>query len=144
MTRLYGREERGKRLVYKVPHGHWKTSTFVAGLRHDRVTAPFLVDGPMDGATFRLYVEDVLAPTLRRGDIVIMDNVPLHKVTGIREAIAARGATLRHLPPYRPDLNPIEKMFSTLKSLLRKASARTVDRLWKVIGASLSDSSACE
>jgi len=144
MTRLYGRETRGKRLVYKVPHGHWKTSTFVAGLRHNRITAPFLVDGPMDGATFRLYVEDVLAPTLRRGDIVIMDNVALHKVTGIREAIAARGATLRYLPPYSPDLNPIEKFFSTLKSMLRKASARTVSGLWQVIGASLSEFSPGE
>ena len=137
MTRLYGRQKRNKRLVCKVPHGHWKTSTFVAGLRHNRISAPFLIEGPMDGATFRVYIVEVLCPTLRRGDIVIMDNVGVHKVSGIREAIEARGAILLYLPPYSPDLNPIEKFFSTFKSLLRKASARTIESLWQVIGESL-------
>jgi transposase len=137
MTRRYGRGTRGERLVCKVPHGHWKTSTFVAALRHNRVTAPFLLDGPMNGTGFLAYVEDVLVPTLRRGDIVIMDNVGVHKVAGVREAIEARGATLFYLPPYSPDLNPIEQFFSKLKALLRKAAARTIDRLWEVIGLCL-------
>ena len=137
MTRLYGRQQRGERLVCKVPHGHWKTMTFVAGLRHNRISAPFLLQGPMDGATFRVYVEDILCPTLRRGDIVIMDNVAIHKVSGVLEAIEARGAILDYLPPYSPDLNPIEKFFSTLKSLLRRASARTVDALCEAIGQSV-------
>ena len=139
MTRRYGRATRGERLVCKVPHGHWKTSTFVAALRHNRVTAPFLLDGPMNGTTFLAYVEDVLVPTLKRGDIVIMDNVGVHKVAGVREAIEARGATLFYLPPYSPDLNPIEQFFSKLKALLRKAAARTIDTLWKVIGLCLTD-----
>jgi transposase len=144
MTRRYGRGTRGERLVCKVPHGHWKTSTFVAALRHNRVTAPFLLDGPMNGTTFLVYVEDVLAPTLKRGDIVIMDNVGVHKVAGVREAIDARGATLLYLPPYSPDLNPIEQFFSKLKSLLRKAAARTIDSLWEVIGSCLTDFSPRE
>jgi transposase len=125
MTRRYGRA-RGARLVCKVPYGHWKTSTFIAALRHNRVTAPLLLDGPMNGASFLPYVEQILVPTLRRGDIVIMDNVSVHKVAGVREAIEARGATLRYLPPYSPDLNPIEKFFSKLKSVLRKAAARSL------------------
>ena len=139
MTRRYGRATRGERLVCKVPHGHWKTSTFVAALRHNRVTAPFLLDGPMNGTSFLAYVEDVLVPALKRGDIVIMDNVGVHKVAGVREAIEARGATLFYLPPYSPDLNPIEQFFSKLKALLRKAAARTIDTLWKVIGLCLTD-----
>lgn len=129
MTRRYGRGPRGERLVCKVPHGHWKTSTFVAALRHNRVTAPLLLDGPMNGASFVAYVEQILAPTLRRGDTVIMDNVSIHKVAGVREGIEARGADLLYLPPYSPDLNPIEKCFSKLKASLRKASARTIDGL---------------
>jgi transposase len=139
MTRRYGRGPRGERLVCKVPHGHWKTSTFVAALRYNRVTAPFLLDGPMNGTTFLAYVEDVLAPTLKRGDIVIMDNVGVHKVSGVREGIEARGATLFYLPPYSPDLNPIEQFFSKLKALLRKAAARTIDKLWEVIGLCLTE-----
>jgi transposase len=137
MTRRYGRGKRGGRLVCRVPHGHWKTSTFIAALRHDRVTAPFLLDGPMNGLSFKAYVEQVLAPSLKRGDIVVMDNVSVHKVAGVREAIEARGASLFYLPPYSPDLNPIEQFFSKLKALLRKAAARTVKELWTVIGTCL-------
>ena len=143
MTRRYGRT-RGARLICKVPHGHWKTSTFVAALRHNRVSAPLLLDGPMNGASFLTYVEQILAPTLRRGDIVIMDNVSVHKVAGVREAIEARRATLRYLPPYSPDLNPIEKFFSKLKSVLRKAAARSLESLWAVIGSCLADFPAPE
>jgi transposase len=144
MTRHYGRQTRGERLVCKVPHGHWKTSTFVAALRHDGVTAPFLLDGPMSGSSFLTYVEDVLAPTLKRCDIVIMDNVIVHKVAGVRAAIEARGATLFYLPPYSPDLNPIEQFFSKLKALLRNAAARSIDSLWEVIGSCLNDFSPSE
>ena len=143
MTRRYGRT-RGARLVCKVPYGHWKTSTFVAALRHNRVTAPLLLDGPMNGESFLAYVEQILAPTLRRGDIVIMDNVSVHKVAGVREAIEARRATLRYLPPYSPDLNPIEKFFSKLKSVLRKAAARSLESLWAAIGSCLADFPAPE
>jgi transposase len=144
MTRRYGRRTRGERLVCKVPHGHWKTSTFVAALRHNRVTAPLLLDGPMNGQAFLAYVEQILAPTLRRGDIVIMDNVGVHKVAGVRAAIEARGGILLYLPPYSPDLNPIEQFFSKLKAVLRKAAARSIEALWAVIGACLADFSPHE
>jgi len=137
MTRRYGRGPRGERLVCKVPYGHWKTTTFIAALRHDRITAPLLLDGPMNGLTFKAYVEQMLAPTLKPGDIVVMDNVSVHKVPGVREAIEARGATVPHLPPYSPDLNPIEQVFSKLKAILRKAAEHSVKRLWKIIAASL-------
>ena len=135
MTRRYGRAPQGQRLVCKVPHGHWKTTTFIAALRHNRVTAPFALDGAMNGVTFKAYVEKVLAPTLKNDDIVCMDNVSLHKTAGIKEAIEARGASVYYLPAYSPDLNPIEQFFSKLKSILRKTAARTVDRLWKTIAA---------
>jgi transposase len=118
MVRLHGRNRRGERLVGREPHGHWKTVSFVAGLRHDRMVAPFVLDGAMNGEVFRAYIEQSLAPTLERGDIVIMDNVSTHKVYGVREAIEAAGATLRYLPPYSPDLNPIEMSFSKLKTRL--------------------------
>ena len=144
MTRHYGRGPRGERLVCKVPHGHWKTSTFVAALRHNRATAPFLLDGPMNGTSFPVYARQILAPTLRRDDIVIMDNVVVHKVAGIREGIEARGAILLYLPPYSPDLNAIEQFFSKLKAVLRKAAARSIERLWKVIGSCLTDFSQRE
>jgi transposase len=144
MTRRYGRGTRGERLVCKVPHGHWKTSTFVAALRRDGVTVPFLLDGPMNGSTFRAYVEQILAPTLERGDIVIMDNVGIHKVAGIREAIESRGAILLYLPPYSPDLNPIEQFFSKLKALLRKEAARSIEALWEVIRSCLAEFSPRE
>lgn len=138
MTRRYGRSPRGERLVAAVPHGHWKTSTFVAALRHDGITAPCVIDGAMNGTIFRAYVEQVLAPTLRPGDLVIMDNLGSHKVVGVREAIEARGASLIYLPAYSPDLNPIEQAFAKLKSLLRKEAARSVEALWSAIGRFLS------
>lgn len=134
MTRRYGRAAKGSRCVAAVPHGHWKTTTFIAGLRHDQITAPMITDGPMTGDLFCRYVNDFLCPTLRRGDIVIADNLRSHKVSGVEEAITAVGATIMYLPPYSPDLNPIEKFFSKLKALLRKASARTIKTLWETIG----------
>ena len=134
MGRRYGRCRRGDRLNAKLPHGHWKTTTFVAGLRADGITAPCVIDGPMNGPTFRAYVEQFLAPTLKPGDVVVMDNLSAHKVEGVREAIEAAGATLRYLPPYSPDLNPIEQVFAKLKALLRKAAERSVEALWNRIG----------
>jgi transposase len=138
MARRYGRAPRGERVIASVPHGHWKTSTFVAGLRNDAITAPLVIDGAMNGETFRAYIEQFLAPTLAHGDIVIMDNLASHKVAGVREAIEARRATLIYLPPYSPDLNPIEQAFAKLKALLRKAAPRTLEALWAVIGEALS------
>jgi transposase len=137
MARSHGRAKRGQRLVAAVPHGHWKTSTFIAALRHDRITAPCVFDGAINGERFLAYVEQALAPTLQPGDIVIMDNLGAHKVAGVREAIAARGASVLHLPPYSPDLNPIEQVFAKLKTLLRTAATRTVDALWHAIGQAL-------
>jgi transposase len=137
MTRLYGRAPRGGRLVDKVPHGHWKTTTFICGLRYDGVTAPFVLDGPMDGAHFLAYVEQILAPTLKKGHIVLLDNVSTHKVDGVEEAIEARGARAIFLPAYSPDLNPIEQLFARLKSFLRKAKARTIEQLWRTISSFL-------
>lgn len=134
MTRLRGRAPKGERCVSPVPHGHWKTTTFIAGLRVGEVTAPMVLDGPMDGEAFLVYVRDLLCPTLQPGDIVIAENLGSHKTAAAREAIEAVGAELRLLPPYSPDLNPIEKLFSKLKALLRKASHRTVDALWEAIG----------
>jgi transposase len=138
MARRCGRSLRGERLVAAVPHGHWKTSTFIAALRHDAVTAPGIIDGAINGTIFRAYVEQVLVPTLRAGDLVVMDNLGSHKVTGIREAIEACGASVTYLPPYSPDLNPIEQAFAKLKSLLRKEAARSVDALWTATGRFLS------
>jgi transposase len=138
MTRRYGRAPRGQRLIAPVPHGHWKTSTFVAGLRTTGLTAPLVVDGAINGDIFCAYVEQVLAPTLRPGDSVIMDNLGSHKVAGVREAIEACGASLIYLPPYSPDLNPIEQAFAKLKALLRKIAARTVLALWDALGDILS------
>jgi transposase len=137
MTRRHGRAPQGERLVCKIPHGHWKTTTFIAALRHNGVTAPFVLDGPMNGEIFRAYIEQVLAPTLKPCEIVHLDNVGIHKVTGVREAIEARGASIYYLPAYSPDLNPIEQFFSKLKSILRKIGARTVASLWKAIAACL-------
>jgi transposase len=134
MVRTRGRCPRGDRLVDYAPHGHWKTVTFIAGLRHDRMVAPFVIEGAMNGETFRAYIEQCLAPTLRPGDIVVMDNVSTHKVNGIVEAIEAVGATLRYLPQYSPDLNPIEQTFGKLKALLRKAAERTVPELSRRVG----------
>ena len=134
MARMRGRAVRGKRLVSTVPHGHWKTTTFIAGLRHDGVTAPFVVDRPINGTIFLAYVEHCLAPTLAPGDIVVMDNLSAHKVKGVRQAIEAAGAKVAYLPPYSPDLNPIEQFFAKLKALLRKAAERSIDALWNTIG----------
>jgi transposase len=133
MVRLRGRSLRGQRLVGYVPQGHWKTITLVAGLRDDGMVAPLVIDGTMNGPRFLAYVEKCLAPTLHRGDIVIMDNLKAHKVAGVMEAIEAVGATGFYLPAYSPDLNPIELVFSKIKALLRKAAERTVPRLWRQI-----------
>ncbi len=144
MTRLYGRAPKGQRLKAKAPFGHWKTITFVAGLRPTGVTAPWVLDGAMDGAAFRAYIHHALAPTLKAGDIVVMDNLPAHKVAGVREAITARGAQLFYLPPYSPDMNPIEMAFAKLKALMRQDPARTIDTLWRQIGDLLDDFTAKE
>ncbi len=137
MARLRGRCRRGERLVAKVPHGHWKMTTFVAGLRKDGITAPFVVDAPMNGEIFLTYLEKCLAPTLVPGEVVMMDNLSAHKVAGVRETIEATGATLRRLPSYSPDLNPIEQSFAKLKSQLRKAGERSIPALWGRIGTIL-------
>ena len=137
MARRYGRAPRGERLRVGVPHGHWKTTTFVAGLRLTGVVAPMMLDGPINGVSFQAYVDQVLVPELRPGDIVIMDNLGSHKGAGVRAAIEMAGAELLYLPPYSPDFNPIENAFSKLKALLRKAAERTVDGLWAPIGVLL-------
>jgi transposase len=121
------------RLVSKVPHGHWKTTTFVAGLRTNALTAPCVIDGPMNGDAFLAYVEQILVPTLKPGDIVVMDNLSSHKLPATREAIEAAGARLLYLPPYSPDFNPIEQLFAKLKAALRKAAERSVESLWNRI-----------
>src|SRR6202049_1861716 len=121
MTRLYGRAPRGERLVSAVPHGHGRTTTFIAGLRQSGLIAPLVLDGPMTGAAFRAYVEQALAPVLQPGDVVVMDNLAAHKVAGIEQAVIAAGASVLYLPPYSPDLNPIEQFIAKLKALLRKA-----------------------
>lgn len=133
MARLRGRSPRGKRLIAAVPHGHWRTSTFLAGLRSDQIVAPFVLDGAINGKAFRAYIEQFLAPTLAVGDIVLADNLASHKVRGVREAIEARGASLWFIPAYSPDLNPIEQVFAKLKHLLRKAAARTVEAVCAAI-----------
>lgn len=134
MVRLRGRAPRGERLVDYVPHGHWKTITFVGGLRRRGMTAPFVIEGAMNGPMFLAYVQQCLVPTLKRGEIVLMDNLPVHKVAGVAEAIEAAGATLIYLPKYSPDLNPIELAFSKLKAHLRKAAEPTIPRLLRRIG----------
>ena len=134
MTRRYGRCARGLRLRASVPHGHWKLTTLVAGLRTAGISAPYVFEGAINGQRFRAYIEQMLAPTLAPGDIVLLDNLRSHKVAGIAEAIAARGAQLIYLPPYSPDLNPIEQAFAKYKALLRKAAERTVESLWQTIG----------
>jgi transposase len=144
MTRTYGRAEQGKRLVEHVPAGRWETTTFLGALRADGFTAPLTVDGPINGAIFRSWVEQHLAPTLSSGDVVIMDNLSSHKVTGVREAIERTGAQLRFLPPYSPDFNPIELAFAKLKKLLRDGAERTVDKLWDLCGRVLDEFSPTE
>jgi transposase len=137
MARLRGRSLRGERCRAAVPHGHWKTTTLVAALRLDGLTAPMVLDGAMNGDAFTAYAERLLAPTLRPGDIVIMDNLPAHKVSGARAAIERAGAKLMFLPPYSPDFNPIEQAIAKIKALLRKAAARTVEALDAAIAAAL-------
>jgi transposase len=134
MTRTHGWWRRGAPLRAQVPHGHWRTMTFLAALRHDRITAPCVIDGPINGESFRAYVEQLLVPTLQPGDIVVMDNLGSHKGHAIHRAIRAAGARLVFLPPYSPDLNPIEQVFAKLKILLRKADERSVDGVWRRIG----------
>ena len=134
MVRRYGRCLRGQRLIDKTPHGHWKTTTFLGALRHDGMTAPLVVDGAINGPIFLGYVRQHLAPTLKAGDVVVMDNLSAHKVAGVREAIEAVGASVLYLPPYSPDLNPIELAFSKLKSVLRREAERTVSGLWSLLG----------
>ncbi len=134
MVPLRGWAPRGMRLPVKVPHGHWKTTTFLAALRHDRIDAPWVLDGPIDGESFRTYVEKVLVPTLKPGDIVIIDNLGSHKGKAVRRLIRSAGAKLIFLPKYLPDLNPIEQVFAKLKHLLRKAAARTIEAVCAAIG----------
>lgn len=134
MTRLYGRCRQGRRLKAKAPFGHWKTQTFIAGLRSHGLTAPWVIDRPMNRRLFEAYVETQLAPTLSNGDIVILDNLPTHKSPKAEKAIRARGAWLLFLPAYSPDLNPIEMAFAKLKAHLRKRAIRTIDALWQAIG----------
>lgn len=137
MARLRGWSAKGERCRAAIPHGHWRTTTFTAGLRLSGMAAPMLLDGPMHGAAFLAYVEHVLVPDLAVGDIVVMDNLASHKVAGVRERIEAAGATLLYLPPYSPDFNPIEMAFSKLKAALRKAAARTKADLWDAIATAI-------
>lgn len=134
MTRTHGWCQRGEPLKARVPHGHWRTMTFLAALRHDGITAPCVVDGPINGTIFGAYVEQILVPTLKPGDIVVMDNLGSHKSCAVRRLISQAGARLLFLPPYSPDLNPIEQVFAKLKTLLRKAEERTVEGVWRRIG----------
>ncbi len=134
MARTHGRAPRGERLRSPIPHGHWKTTTFVAGLRVSGMVAPMVRDGPINGIAFQAYVDQVLVPELEPGDIVVMDNLGSHKGAGVRAAIEAAGASLLYLPPYSPEFNPIENAFAKLKAMLRKAAERTVEGLWNTIG----------
>lgn len=144
MVRVYGRAPRGQRLIGRVPHGHWKTTTFLAALRSDAITAPCVIDGPINGELFLAYVEQFLVPTLEPGDIVIMDNLGSHKGDPVRRAIEAANAMLLFLPPYSPDLNPIEQVFAKLKALLRRAAMREIPALWKAVGELLQCFTATE
>ncbi len=144
MTRPYGRALRGRRVIGRVPHGHWHTNTFVAGLRHDRIVAPLLLEGAIDGPTFLAWVEQFLAPTLQDGDVVVLDNLASHKVAGVREAIEARGASLRFLPSYSPDLNPIEQLFAKLKAILRALAPRSLAALVQAVNQALDHVSPAE
>ena len=144
MTRIYGRSPLGERCLAAVPHGHWQTATFIAALRYDRISAPWLVDAPMDGSLFLAYAAQVLGPELQEGDMVICDNLAAHKVQGVAEAITQRGATLHYLPAYSPDLNPIEMAFAKLKALIRQAAARTYEDLIAATAQALNCFSASE
>ena len=144
MARTRGRAPRGERLRASIPHGHWKTTTFVAGLRNTGMVAPMVLDGPINGRAFQAYVDQVLVPELRPGDVVIMDNLGSHKGVGVKTSIEAVGASLLYLPPYSSDFNPIENAFSKLKALLRRAAERTLDGLWTAIGHLISTFTAAE
>jgi transposase len=144
MARTRGRSPEGQRLIGKIPHGHWKITTFIAALRCDGITAPMVTDGAMNGEIFLAYIRQFLVRTLNPGDLVVMDNLSVHKVAGVRTAIEAAGANLMYLPPYSPDLNPIEMAFSKLKALLRKAAERTVSGLWDRIGELIGTFGAAE
>ena len=144
MARRYGRGPKGTRVIGRVPFGHWKTTTFIAGLRTTGLVAPFVIDRATNRDVFLTYIERCLVPELRPGDIVVMDNLPAHKVDGVQRMIAAAGAELRYLPPYSPDLNPIEMAFSKLKAHLRKAAERSVSALWDRIGTLIEDYPAVE
>lgn len=144
MSRLYGRAKHGQRCKGFVPYGHWKTTTFIAGIRVNEITAPLVLDGPMNGASFLAYIQQFLCPVLKAGDIVVADNLPSHKVKGVEKAIEAVGASLRFLPPYSPDLNPIETFFSKFKSRLKSAAARTIPELWRSIACILDTVAAQE
>ncbi len=144
MAPLRGWGTKGKRLVARVPHGHWRTQTFLAALRSDAITAPCLFDGPINGESFLRYVEQFLLPTLKPGDVVVMDNLGSHKADAIRQVIRSAGARLIYLPPYSPDLNPIEQAFSKLKHALRKAKERSIEQVCDRIGAILKTFSATE
>ena len=144
MTPARGRAPRGQRCIGRAPHGHWRTTIFVCALRTRGLVAPLVLDGAIDGASFVAWVEQGLVSELRRGDLVVMDNLGSHKVAGVREAIEAAGARVMYLPPYGPGLNPIEQVFAKLKALLRRAAARTVESLWSSIGALLDAFSPAE
>jgi transposase len=137
MARRFGWAPQGERCRMSVPFGHWQTKTLIAALRYDRIDAPMTIDGALDGAAFLAYVEQVLAPTLCAGETVLMDNVAMHKVAGVRNAIEARGASVLHIPRYSPDFNPIEKSFSKIKSILQRIAARTADALDAAVGEAL-------
>ena len=144
LARLYGRSPRGERCLCAIPHGHWQSSTFLAALRHDQITAPFLVNGPLDAEVFLVYLQQVLLPCLQAGDTLILDNLATHKVQGVEPLLRAKGVELRYLPPYSPDLNPIEPAFSKLKAHLRQAAARTDEQLMNAVAGSLDTFSAAD
>jgi transposase len=144
LLRRYGRSLRGQRVADHTPYGHWRTSTFIAALRITGLTAPGVIDGPMDGDSFLAYVEQILVPTLHAGDIVVADNLPAHHVEGVRELIAVAGAQLWYLPPYSPDFNPIELCFAKLKAIVRAARCRSIATLWPLLGECLARFSATE
>jgi transposase len=137
MARRYGRAPVGQRCPSAEPHGHWQSSTFLAALRHDRITAPFFIEGAVDAEVFTAYLEHVLCPELDRGDVIILDNLATHKIAAVRDLVEARGATVRYLPAYSPDLNPIEQAFAKLKAHLRQAAARSLDDLTSALASAL-------
>jgi transposase len=142
LARLYGRCQVGRRCLSAIPHGHWQSSTFIAALRHESVAAPFLIDGPVDAEVFTAYLQQVLCPQLRVGDVVILDNLSTHKIQNVSQLLSAHGVSLRYLPPYSPDLNPIELAFAKLKAHLRQAAARTLDELYSALVTALGSFSA--